>query len=80
MAVGADEGLTAPLAGPGPGRAGSALRLCARAAWDDAAQAWEAVGQPYPLAAALLRAAEAALGSGDRDAKPAGCAGPTCSR
>ena len=29
--------------------------------------AWEAVGQPYPLAAALLRAAEAALSHGDRD-------------
>ena len=36
-------------------------------AWDEAAQAWEAVGQPYPLAAALLRAAEAALSDGDRD-------------
>jgi DNA-binding CsgD family transcriptional regulator/tetratricopeptide (TPR) repeat protein len=39
-----------------------------RAAWDDAAQAWETVGQPYPLAAALLRAAGAALNAGDRDA------------
>jgi ATP/maltotriose-dependent transcriptional regulator MalT len=38
-----------------------------RAAWDEAAQAWEAAGQPYPLAAALLRSAEAALGAGDRD-------------
>jgi ATP/maltotriose-dependent transcriptional regulator MalT len=38
------------------------------AAWDDAARAWEAADQPYPLAAALLRAAEAALGAGDRDA------------
>ena len=38
-----------------------------RAAWDDAAQAWEAVAQPYPQAAALLRAAEAALSAGDRD-------------
>jgi DNA-binding CsgD family transcriptional regulator len=36
-------------------------------AWDEAARAWEAVGQPYPLAAALLRSAEAALGGGDRD-------------
>ncbi|MGH3179481.1 MAG: ATP-binding protein, partial [Streptosporangiaceae bacterium] len=33
----------------------------AGAAWDEAARAWEAVGQPYPLAAALLRAAETAL-------------------
>jgi DNA-binding CsgD family transcriptional regulator len=39
-----------------------------RAAWDDAARAWDAVAQPYPLATALLRAAEAALGAGDRDA------------
>jgi ATP/maltotriose-dependent transcriptional regulator MalT len=37
------------------------------AAWDQAAQAWEAVGEPYPLAMALLRSAEAALGAGDRD-------------
>jgi DNA-binding NarL/FixJ family response regulator len=39
-----------------------------RAAWEDAAQAWEAVSQPHPLAMALFRAAEAALGAGDRDA------------
>jgi len=39
-----------------------------QAAWDDAAQAWEAVSQPHPLAMTLLRAAEAALSSGDRDA------------
>ena len=36
-------------------------------AWDEAAQAWEAVGQRYPLAVALLRSAEAALSAGDRD-------------
>ena len=36
-------------------------------AWDAAAQAWESVGQRYPLAIALLRAAEAALSAGDRD-------------
>jgi DNA-binding CsgD family transcriptional regulator len=36
-------------------------------AWDEAARAWETVGQPYPLAAALLRSAEAALSAGDRD-------------
>ncbi len=35
--------------------------------WDEAAQAWEAVGQPYPLAVTLLRSAEAALSGGDRD-------------
>ncbi len=53
-------------AGPGPGPGADADGV--RAAWDEAAQAWEAVSQPYPLAAALLRAAEAALGAGDRDA------------
>jgi len=37
------------------------------AAFDAAAAAWEADGQPYPLADALLRAAEAALAAGDRD-------------
>jgi len=38
-----------------------------RAAWDQAAQAWQAAGEPYPLAVALLRSAEAALSAGDRD-------------
>jgi DNA-binding CsgD family transcriptional regulator len=37
------------------------------AAWDAAAQAWDRTGQPYDLACALLHAAEAALGRGDRD-------------
>ena len=37
------------------------------AAWDRAADAWEAVSEPYPLAQALLHAAEAALADGDRD-------------
>jgi ATP/maltotriose-dependent transcriptional regulator MalT len=37
-----------------------------RAAWDDAVPAWDAAGEPYPLAVALLRSAEAALGAGDR--------------
>ena len=39
----------------------------AQAAWEAAAQAWDRLGQPYPLAYALLHAAEAALDSGDRD-------------
>jgi DNA-binding CsgD family transcriptional regulator len=39
------------------------------AAWEQAAAAWEAVGQPYPLAIALFRSAEAALAGGsDREA------------
>src|SRR5262249_37332047 len=55
---------------PGPGR-GAAVAASPdqahRAAWDAAAAAWERLGQPYPLAAALLRGAEAALAAGDRD-------------
>jgi DNA-binding CsgD family transcriptional regulator len=35
--------------------------------WDRAAAAWAALGEPYPLAQALLPAAETALASGDRD-------------
>ena len=46
--------------GPTDGRA-------ALANWDGAAAAWESLSQPYPLAIALLRAAEAALTAGDRD-------------
>jgi ATP/maltotriose-dependent transcriptional regulator MalT len=38
-----------------------------RAAWQDAARAWEAASEPYPLATALLRCAESVLGAGDRD-------------
>lgn len=33
-------------------------------AWEQAAAAWEAVGEPYPLAVALFRAAEAQLAGG----------------
>jgi DNA-binding CsgD family transcriptional regulator len=36
-------------------------------AWDEAARAWEAASEPYPMAVALLRSAEAALGAGDHD-------------
>ena len=38
------------------------------ARWDAAAAAWERLAQPFDLAAALLRAAEAAMAAGDRDA------------
>jgi DNA-binding CsgD family transcriptional regulator len=41
------------------------------AAWDDAAAAWQALGQPYPLAYALLRAAGAAASQEGRDAAAA---------
>ncbi|WP_281397712.1 helix-turn-helix transcriptional regulator [Actinomadura alba] len=38
-----------------------------RTAWDAAAGAWEDLGDPYPFACALVRAAEAAAGDGDRE-------------
>jgi DNA-binding CsgD family transcriptional regulator/tetratricopeptide (TPR) repeat protein len=42
------------------------------AAWEQAAAAWDEVGEPYPRAVALFRAAEAALASGgSRDAAAA---------
>ncbi len=49
-------------------RAGGVLD---RAGWDAAVAAWDTVGHPYPLAYALLRAAESALADGDRDAASA---------
>jgi ATP/maltotriose-dependent transcriptional regulator MalT len=42
------------------------------AAWERAAAAWEAVGEPYPLAIALFRSAEAALASGSNKEEAAG--------
>jgi DNA-binding CsgD family transcriptional regulator len=39
-----------------------------QAGWDAAAAAWASLGQPYPLAYALVRAAEAAAAAADRDA------------
>jgi DNA-binding CsgD family transcriptional regulator len=54
---------------PGPARGAGAgagpAELCA--AWDQAADAWAAVSEPYPLAQALLHAAETALACSDRD-------------
>src|SRR5262249_22941475 len=37
------------------------------AAWDEAAVAWDGLGEPYSLGETLLHAAEAALACGDRD-------------
>ncbi|HEY7430377.1 MAG TPA: response regulator transcription factor, partial [Streptosporangiaceae bacterium] len=37
------------------------------AAWDEAAWAWDALGEPYLLAETLMHGAEAALACGDRD-------------
>jgi DNA-binding CsgD family transcriptional regulator/tetratricopeptide (TPR) repeat protein len=59
-----------PAAGTGDGRSGAGLGAQAaelRAGWDDAAAAWAAVGEPYPLAQSLLHAAEVAVACGDRD-------------
>jgi DNA-binding CsgD family transcriptional regulator len=39
-----------------------------RARWDAVVAAWDALKQPYQLAYALFRAAEAAIAAGDRDA------------
>ena len=50
--------------------AAEATRACGRrdlAAWDNAASAAEGLGRPYPLAYALMRAADAAAAAGDRD-------------
>jgi len=38
------------------------------AAWDAASAAWEELREPYPFAAALLRATECALAGGDKEA------------
>ena len=48
--------------------ASRATRHPERAAWDAAATARESLGQPCPLACALLRAADAAAAAADRDA------------
>jgi DNA-binding NarL/FixJ family response regulator len=51
------------------GADGAAQRdpVALRDAWDEAADAWEAVRQPNPQARALLGAASAALAAGDRE-------------
>ena len=49
------------------GQPGRVAAAGIRSAFDEAAAAWEGVGQPYPRADALLRGAEAALAEGDRD-------------
>jgi DNA-binding CsgD family transcriptional regulator len=56
-----------PAASDAAGSGGKAPAAQVLAAFDAAAAAWEADRQPYPLASALLRAAEAALAAGDRD-------------
>ena len=72
------EQRAAGTARPGPVERAHAAVLIAEAAraaghldlalWDVAAAAWDAIGQPYPLACALLQAARAAAGEGDRAA------------
>jgi len=61
----ADRALATAPASEGPRDAPGLGDL--REAWDAAAQAWESLCEPYPLAVALFRAAEAALGDGDHD-------------
>jgi DNA-binding CsgD family transcriptional regulator len=48
--------------GVGSGEAAGLL-----AAWDEAANAWDGLGEPHPLGETLLHAAEAALACGERD-------------
>src|SRR5215468_10914592 len=63
----AAEAVQACGAPAGDALAGDAPAGDALAAWDAAAQAWEHLGGPYPLASALVRAAAAAMDRGDRD-------------
>jgi len=50
-----------------PGRSAGPASADALFAWDAAAQAWDRINQPYPLARALARAARVAMERGDRD-------------
>ena len=50
-----------------PDGSGSGADAGLVAAWDEAAAAWDGLGEPYPLGETLLHAAEAALACGDRD-------------
>jgi DNA-binding CsgD family transcriptional regulator len=50
-----------------PDGSGSGADAGLLAAWDEAAAAWDGLGEPYPLGETLLHAAEAALACGDRD-------------
>jgi DNA-binding CsgD family transcriptional regulator/tetratricopeptide (TPR) repeat protein len=61
----ADRALAGSGADPGPGEVPGPGDQCA--AWDAAARASETLSEPYRLAVALLRAAEAALAAGDHD-------------
>ncbi|HEY7146737.1 MAG TPA: response regulator transcription factor, partial [Streptosporangiaceae bacterium] len=51
----------------GSGSAASDETAGLLAAWDEAAWAWDALGEAYSLAETLMHAAEAALACGDRD-------------
>jgi DNA-binding CsgD family transcriptional regulator len=57
--------LLTDLADLGGAEAGEPAALLA--AWDEAAAAWAALSEPYPLAEALLAGAQVALAGGDRD-------------
>ncbi len=47
---------------------GRAIQADDPTAWDHAAAAWQAVGRPYPAAVSALRAVEARVVTGDREA------------
>jgi DNA-binding CsgD family transcriptional regulator len=59
------ERATGPADVTSPGARGSAVPSCAQL-WQQAAAAWDALGEPYPRARALLREAEAELAAGER--------------
>jgi DNA-binding NarL/FixJ family response regulator len=61
------ESVRAAAVGIAPPAAGTGPDADALDAWDAAAQAWQRLDSPYPLACALLHAAEAALDRGDRE-------------
>ena len=52
---------------PGAGGLGAGAAGGLLGAWDEAADAWAGLGEPYPSGQALLHAAGAALARGDRD-------------
>jgi len=60
-----DLGNLGDLGGVGGSEAGEPAALLA--AWDEAATAWAALNEPYPVARALLAGAQVALADGDRD-------------
>jgi DNA-binding CsgD family transcriptional regulator/tetratricopeptide (TPR) repeat protein len=67
LAFSAEVLRAAAVAEPGTGQLEAPAADKAVGAFATAAAAWERLGDPYPLAVALLHGAEAALAAGDRD-------------